>query len=222
MDLSKMLTRRSLILYFGDLVEIVCRRGPLQDCLSGSTKTENHCVPLNNEICQDLKDAGHAAQTHPKATFNLQGDKWISFTRATEADGSHRQSEIGGNAKAKCSNFCMGEVEFLADVNEVKGLKFCWQLIVRKRSGEKVSSDYMQQIAKGVGIVGNPLHMSITLREAKHSLKAADEQYRQLKLKAPMMQQDFLQERMRDNTLMEKTRSHAKQCLKQEQSRDNT
>jgi hypothetical protein len=63
--------------------------------------------------------------------------------------------------------------------------------------------------------------MSITLREAKHSLKAEDEQYCQLKLKAPMMQQDFLRERMRDNTLMEKTRSHAKQCLRHEQSRDN-
>jgi hypothetical protein len=50
-----------------------------------------------------------------------------------------------------------------------------------------VSSNYIQQIAKGVGIVGNPLHTSITLREAKHSLKAADEQYCQLKLKALMM-----------------------------------
>jgi hypothetical protein len=61
-----------------------------------------------------------------------------------------------------------------------------------QKSREKVSSDYIRQIAKGVGIMGNPLHISITLREAKHSLKAADEQYCQLKLKAPMMQQDFL------------------------------
>jgi hypothetical protein len=67
-----------------------------------------------------------------------------------------------------------------------------------------VSSNYIRRIAKGVGIVGNPLHTSITLREAKHSLKAADEQYRQLKLKAQMMRQDFLWERMQDKTLMEK------------------
>jgi hypothetical protein len=36
------------------------------------------------------------------------------------------------HAEVKCSNFCMGEVEFLADANEAKGQKFCWQLIVRK------------------------------------------------------------------------------------------
>jgi hypothetical protein len=125
------------------------------------------------------------------------------------------------HAKAKCSNFCMGEVEFSADVNEAKGQKFCWQLIIRKRSGEKVSSDYIRWIAKGVGIVGNPLHTSITLKEAKRSLTAADEQYRQLKLKVPMMRQEFLREQIRDNTLTEKTRTHAKQCLKHEHQRDN-
>jgi hypothetical protein len=101
MDLSKMLTRGSSILYFGDSVEIVCWQGPFQDCPSGSMKTENHRVQLNNEICQDLNGAGGAAQTHPKATFNLQGDEWISFTRVTEADGSHRQSEIRGNGSCQ-------------------------------------------------------------------------------------------------------------------------
>jgi hypothetical protein len=101
MDLSKMLARRSWILYFGDLVEIVCRRGPFQDCPSGSMKTENHRVQLNNEISQDLNGASGAAQTHPKATFNLQGNEWISFTRATEADGSHRQSKIRGNGSCR-------------------------------------------------------------------------------------------------------------------------
>jgi hypothetical protein len=131
------------------------------------------------------------------------------------------KSEAMVHAEAKCSNFCMGEVEFSANVNQAKGRKFCWQLIVRKRSGEKVSSDYIRWIAKGVGIVGNPLHTSITLKEAKCSLKAADEQYRQLKLKAPMMRQEFLRERIRDNTLTEKTRTHAKQCLKHERQRDN-
>jgi hypothetical protein len=71
---------------FWSLVEIICWQGPLQDFVSRSTKTENHHVLLNNKICQDLNGAGGAAQTHPKATFNLQGDKWISFTRATEAN----------------------------------------------------------------------------------------------------------------------------------------
>jgi hypothetical protein len=44
------------------------------------------------------------------------------------------------HAEANCDKFCMGEVDFSADVNMAKGLKFCWQLIVRKRSGKKVSS----------------------------------------------------------------------------------
>jgi hypothetical protein len=35
------------------------------------------------------------------------------------------KSEAMVHAEAKCSNFCMGEVEFSADVNEAKGLKFC-------------------------------------------------------------------------------------------------
>jgi hypothetical protein len=42
------------------------------------------------------------------------------------------KSEAMVHAEVKCSNFCMGEVEFSADVNEAKGQKFCWQLIVRK------------------------------------------------------------------------------------------
>jgi hypothetical protein len=61
----------------------------------------------------------------------------------------------------------------------------------------------------------------ITLREAKQSLKAADEEYRRLKVNAPMMRQDFLRDWMRDDTLSEKARTHAKQCLKKERQRDN-
>jgi hypothetical protein len=125
-------------------------------------------------------------------------------------------------AEANCDKFCMGEVDFSADVNMAKGLKFCWQLIVQKHLGKKVSSKYIRQVAKGVGIVGYPLHTLITLREAKQSLKAADKEYRCLKVNAPMMQQDFLWDRMRDDTLSEKARTHAKQCLKKERQRDNT
>jgi hypothetical protein len=131
------------------------------------------------------------------------------------------KSEAMIHAEANCDKFCMGEVDFSADVNMAKGLKFCWQLIVRKRLGKKVSSKYIRQVAKGVGIVGNPLHTSITLQEAKQSLKAADEEYRRLKVNAPMMQQDFLRDRMQDDTLSKKGRTHAKQCLKKERQRDN-
>jgi hypothetical protein len=41
------------------------------------------------------------------------------------------KSEAMVHAEAKCSNFCMGTVEFSADVNEAKGLKFCWQLYTK-------------------------------------------------------------------------------------------
>jgi hypothetical protein len=114
------------------------------------------------------------------------------------------------HAEANCDKFCMGKVNFSADVNTAKGLKFCWQLIVRKLSGKKLSSKYIRRVAKGVGIVGNPLHTSITLREAKRSLKAADEEYRRLKVNAPMMRQDFLRDQMQDDTLSEKAQTHAK------------
>jgi hypothetical protein len=45
-----------------------------------------------------------------------------------------------------------------------------------KKFGEKGVTQIYTVVAKGVGIVGNPLHTSITLREAKRSLKAADEE----------------------------------------------
>jgi hypothetical protein len=130
--------------------------------------------------------------------------------------------EVMIHAEANCDKFCIGEVDFSADVNMAKGLKFCWQLIVQKHLGKKVSSKYIRRVAKGVGIVGYPLHTLITLREAKQSLKAADKEYHCLKVNAPMMQQDFLWDRMRDDTLSEKARTHAKQCLKKERQRDNT
>lgn len=64
-------------------------------------------------------------------------------------------------------------------------------------------------------------HTSITLQEAKQSLKAEDEEYHCLKVNAPIMQQDFLQDWMQDSTLSEKVRKHAKQSLKQEWAWDN-
>jgi hypothetical protein len=35
--------------------------------------------------------------------------------------------------------------------------------------------------------MGNPLHTSITLREAQQSVEAADDEYRRSKVNAPMM-----------------------------------
>jgi hypothetical protein len=83
-------------------------------------------------------------------------------------------------AEAKWSKFFMGEIDFLEDLNMIKGRKLCWQMIVRKWSREKECSKKICRLAKVVGIVGNPLHMSIMLREAKRSFKAADEEYHEL------------------------------------------
>jgi hypothetical protein len=56
-------------------------------------------------------------------------------------------------------------------------------------------------VAKAVGIIGNPLHDSITLQEAQCSLKAVNAKYREMKPNAPMMQEDFLREQSRDKSL---------------------
>jgi hypothetical protein len=68
------------------------------------------------------------------------------------------------HAEAKCCNFCMGKVDISVDLNMIRGQKFCWMLIVNKKcSGGNVSSNKIHQVAKAVGIIGNPLHTSITL-----------------------------------------------------------
>jgi hypothetical protein len=131
------------------------------------------------------------------------------------------KSDAMVHAEKQCRTLCMGEVDYSPDLNTVRGQRSCWQMIVRKRSGQKVSTEKILRVAKAVGIVGNPLHTSITLREAKRSLKAADEEYRRLKANAPMMRQEFLKGRVKDETLSEKARKHAKQCLGHERQRDN-
>ena len=87
--------------------------------------------------------------------------------------------------------------------------------------GKKESSEKICRVAKAVGIVGNPLHDSITLREAQRSYKAADAKYREMKPHAPMMREEFLRERTKDTSLPEIARKRAKQQLGHERQRDN-
>ena len=96
MDLRKTLARRPQILHTGDSLEVLRRRGSIQDCSSGGTKTENRGTPLHEGIHEDLDKTGHASSNHSKATPNLQGVKGITFARATETNGKNRPSEIGG------------------------------------------------------------------------------------------------------------------------------
>jgi hypothetical protein len=70
----------------------------------------------------------------------------------------------------------MGEVDFSPDVNIAKGQHYVWQMIVCKRRGKHVSLKKIRCVAKAVSIVGNPLQTNVTLRDAKCSFKAADEE----------------------------------------------
>jgi hypothetical protein len=124
-------------------------------------------------------------------------------------------------AEKKCQSLCMGEVDFNPDVNIAKGRRYVGQMIIRKRRGKHVSSKMIRRVAKAVGIVGNPLQTNATLRDAKCSFKAADEEYRLLKLRAPMKREEFLRDRPRDEALPTAVRKRAKQALGHERQRDN-
>jgi hypothetical protein len=94
-------------------------------------------------------------------------------------------------------------------------------MIVRKWRGKHVSLKKIRRVAKAVGIVGNPLQTNVTLRYAKCSFKAADEEYQLLKLRTPMKRVEFLHDRARDEALTTAVRKHAKQALGHERQRDN-
>jgi hypothetical protein len=74
-------------------------------------------------------------------------------------------------------------------------------MIIHKWRGKHVSLKKIHHAAKAVGIVGNPLQTTVTLREAKCSFKAADEEYQMLKLRAPMKREEFLCHKARDEAL---------------------
>jgi hypothetical protein len=65
-------------------------------------------------------------------------------------------------------------------------------MIIHKWRGKHVSLKKIHRLAKAVVIVGNPLQTTVTLRDAKHIFKAADEEYRMLKLRAPLKYEEFL------------------------------
>jgi hypothetical protein len=116
----------------------------------------------------------------------------------------------------KCHPLCMGEIDFSPDINQVKGQQLVWQMIVNYWSGIKESSAKICRVAKAVGIIGNPLHDSITLREAQHSFKVADDKYKEIKPNTPMMREDFLRERARDESFPATARKRAKLQLSHE------
>jgi hypothetical protein len=74
-------------------------------------------------------------------------------------------------------------------------------MIIHKWRGKHVSLKKIHRVAKAVGIVGNPLQTTVTLREAKRSFKAADEEYQMLKLRATMKREEFLHHKARDEAL---------------------
>jgi hypothetical protein len=94
-------------------------------------------------------------------------------------------------------------------------------MIVCKWRGKHVSSKKIRRVAKAVGIVGNPLQTNVTLWDAKRSFKAADKEYRLLKLRAPMKCEEFLSDRAQDEALTTVVRKRAKQALGHERQWDN-
>jgi hypothetical protein len=125
------------------------------------------------------------------------------------------------HAEKKCQSLCMGEVDFSPDVNIPKGQRYIWQMIAHKWRGKHVSSKKIHRVAKAVGIVGNLLQTNVTLQDAKCSFKAADEEYRLLKLRAPMKREEFLRDQARDEALTTAVQKHAKQALGYERQWDN-
>ena len=83
----------------------------------------------------------------------------------------------------------MGEIDYSPDFQTARSCHYCWSLVIRKRSGKKVSLKQIKTLAKAVGIE-KPL--SVTLRQARKHWKAADDAYRVLKKRAPLSRQDFL------------------------------
>jgi hypothetical protein len=134
---------------------------------------------------------------------------------------NHVKTEGMIHAEKKCGLLCMGEVDYSPDVNIAKGQCYIWQMIIHKWAGKQVSSKKICCVAKAVGIMGNPLQTMVTLRDAKCSFKATDEEYRLLKLKAPMKREEFLCDQARDKTLTTEVWKHAKQALGHECQHDN-
>jgi hypothetical protein len=101
------------------------------------------------------------------------------------------------HAKKKYCTLNMGEVAFSPNVNMAKGQCFVWQMIV----------------AKAVSIAGNALNSTVTLWDAKRSFKAVDKECWQLKLRAPMKREEFLQDHSQDEALKLEVQKWAKQAL---------
>jgi hypothetical protein len=117
------------------------------------------------------------------------------------------------NATKQCGKYNMGQIDFSPTINKVRKQKYVWQMIVNYWWGHKVSLAKILRVAKAVGIVRNPLHKSITLCKAKHSLQAVDAKYAAMNPNAPMMREEFLRDQARDESLPEKERKQAKMNL---------
>jgi hypothetical protein len=76
-------------------------------------------------------------------------------------------------------------------------------------------------MARAVIIMGNRLQTMVTLRDAKHSFKATDEEYQLLKLRAPMKCEEFLHDCTQDKALTTEVQKCAKQALGHECQHDD-
>jgi hypothetical protein len=139
---------------------------------------------LKQEAQHKLLQKSHDLYKEQQGPLSPGQQEWLEMI-----DRVKTESMI--HAEKKSRHLCMGEVDFSLNINEVRGQCFVWQMIINYRLGKKESSEKICRVTKAVRIVGNPLHDSIMLREAQCSYKATDAKYREMKLHAPMMREEF-------------------------------
>ena len=135
-----------------------------------------------------------------------------------------QKAEIMHHAAKKCRHLCMGQVDFSPPVN-IAGMRVrVWELVIKRKTArsrkEKVNAALIRRMAKKCDI---ERPMSVGLRQARRSLRAADQVYQELKSRHPDHRKDFLRKRAKndDGTLTKAEQKAAKRLLYQERNRSD-
>jgi hypothetical protein len=104
-------------------------------------------------------------------------------------DGVHNQMllQIIANAMHK---FHFGEIDFSPEPNLARGCRYVWDMVLKRKQGQrKIRARKIKAVAKAVGIE-NPL-MAIECK-VRRAFRVADDAYKKLKPKAPLMRTNWL------------------------------
>jgi hypothetical protein len=124
------------------------------------------------------------------------------------------------SAEKKCRKLSMGTVDYSPEVDLAKKRRWLWQQVVKKREGRRVSAAMIKRKARQCGIL-SPL--SVTLEQARRSLRAADSAYDALKQRAPTHRYEFLCDRASNKSgeVPEGAQKAARRLLRQEKQRSD-